>query len=528
MTVLIDSSECISSTDSSVCEGVAIVTDSGDDASITKRGRKSTTNDDSDSASLKSSGKGRSWDQMFAALIAYKEVEGHTNCPYYYEEDRGLGDWVNKQRKNPDALSPDQVEKLNSIGFDWSTTQERLWNEKFAELQAFFKQFKHSKVPKTYDESLCNWVAKQRQIHGQGRLGKERFEKLSSVKFMWRIKQHTTRVSPKEEQKWNEKYRRLVAYREKYGTTAVPFQWEQDKSLGRWVNEMRTQNTRGILRADRKSLLDKIGFLWRINRGDGSGRPTKRANGDGSGRPTKRAKKEKETPQGLTTFVADTSSAIVSSFSEDGDDKSEQSRKISRKRRSSIVSIGSDTDSVEANPLDSNPTLLDFDVMVKHLEDYKEAKGHCDVPESYKAHRLGSWLAAMRSQGRAGMLPRPQFKKLSEIGAITRGTEEIWRDHYERLRAFGLEYGHYQVSPMDDPDLANWTSSQRSLYRQDKLREDRKALLEKIDFDFDYQRPPADFIFQQVHGNSGKADVGTTPVIPSGFSLLQAAAAWVA
>ena len=71
-------------------------------------------------------GRGRDWDDMFAALVAYKEVYGHTNCPYYYEEDRALGDWVHKQRKHSSQLEPEQADKLNSIGFDWSSTQERL------------------------------------------------------------------------------------------------------------------------------------------------------------------------------------------------------------------------------------------------------------------------------------------------------------------------------------------------------------------------------------------------------------------
>ena len=84
----------------------------------------------------------------------------------------------------------------------------------------FFGRYGHSKVPKNYDVSLCNWVAKQRQIHGQGRLQADRVAKLNEVKFLWRVKQHTTRVSPKEEQKWQDKFARLVAYKELYGTTA--------------------------------------------------------------------------------------------------------------------------------------------------------------------------------------------------------------------------------------------------------------------------------------------------------------------
>lgn len=37
-----------------------------------------------------------------------------------------------------------------------------------------------------------------------------------------------------------------------------------DKSLGRWVNEQRCQNMRGLLRDDRKELLVNIGFIWKV------------------------------------------------------------------------------------------------------------------------------------------------------------------------------------------------------------------------------------------------------------------------
>ena len=76
--------------------------------------------------SSQGNGKGRTWEQSFAALVAYKDMTGHTNCPYYYENDRSLGDWVNRQRKEKNLLTAEQREQLTSIGFDWSSTQERL------------------------------------------------------------------------------------------------------------------------------------------------------------------------------------------------------------------------------------------------------------------------------------------------------------------------------------------------------------------------------------------------------------------
>ena len=301
----------------------------------------------------------------------------------------------------------------------------------------------------------------------------------------------------------------------------MPFQWEEDKALGRWVNEQRTQNTRGILRPDRKEALEKLGFLWRINRGDGNGRVVKKP---------KLAKHISSDTAATTTFLADTSTAIVSSSSDDTDDnKSLQTQpRAYRKRKYRVVS-DSDTDNSIAqpsSPVDVDPTLLNTDIMILHLERYKEKHGHTNVPEDYNPHQLGPWVAAMRSQCRAGMLTTLDATKLLEVGVIIRGEEEIWKDEYDKLREFGTEHGHYQVSKLDDPDLAVWTSSQRELHRSDKLRKDRKELLDKIMFDFDYREPSADMFLNDdntVHSN----DLDSTS-LEGTFSLLAAAAAWVA
>lgn len=44
----------------------------------------------------------------------------------------------------------------------------------------------------------------------------------------------------------------------------VPFQYFADKSLGRWVNEQRCQNSRNLLRKPRKDLLVSVGFVWKV------------------------------------------------------------------------------------------------------------------------------------------------------------------------------------------------------------------------------------------------------------------------
>jgi Helicase associated domain len=77
------------------------------------------------------SNHGRSWGEFLEALIAYTQVHGHCNVPYYYAIDRNLGEWVNKQRKSRSSLPQNQKDILDSVGFDWQSTQERICKKYF-------------------------------------------------------------------------------------------------------------------------------------------------------------------------------------------------------------------------------------------------------------------------------------------------------------------------------------------------------------------------------------------------------------
>jgi hypothetical protein len=45
----------------------------------------------------------------------------------------------------------------------------------------------------------------------------------------------------------------------------VPYKYEQDKSLGRWVGRQRNYHNNHHILLDRKELLDRIGFAWKAH-----------------------------------------------------------------------------------------------------------------------------------------------------------------------------------------------------------------------------------------------------------------------
>ena len=66
----------------------------------------------------------RGWDDRFNELVAFQEEHGHLNVP---QKKGPLGRWVSTQRRhyrfvqeeNPSQLSPDRIDRLNQIGFQW-------------------------------------------------------------------------------------------------------------------------------------------------------------------------------------------------------------------------------------------------------------------------------------------------------------------------------------------------------------------------------------------------------------------------
>lgn len=189
------------------------------------------------------------WMEMYKRLVEYKKTFGTTSVPRTSKLDDKLGLWVKTQRQY--CKRQDRRDLLNKIDFEWSVINcEDRWMEMFDCLVAYKKEHGTTHVSrssKSYAE-LGTWVATQRQ----GCTRSDRRELLESIGFQW-----SSRKSA-EDQKWMEMYSRLVAYKEKHGTTGVPQNSKTNPKLGRWV---KTQRQRCI-NQDRKELLDAIGFEW--------------------------------------------------------------------------------------------------------------------------------------------------------------------------------------------------------------------------------------------------------------------------
>ena len=232
------------------------------------------TNNDTTSKDTTTTGSnptewGLAWERGYQSLKKYQEKHGHCNVPYRYEEDKSLGTWSARQRKEKDQLSPIQIRMLEDLGFTWESAQDRVWMEKFERLKVYYAKKGNSCVPTSYAEdpelgyvflflyrffirrdfllppSMCHairikahfhllfceiskhfiseWTAKQRQKYTQGRLSSERFHLLNTVGFVYRINKFIKRKSTaREDKKWWEQLERLIHFLLEHGHVSKP------------------------------------------------------------------------------------------------------------------------------------------------------------------------------------------------------------------------------------------------------------------------------------------------------------------
>jgi hypothetical protein len=67
------------------------------------------------------------------------------------------------------------------------------------------------------------------------------------------------------DKQWNNQYEKLVEFKRTNDHCLVPQRYAQDKSLGTWGSKQRTLHAKNNIRQNRKDLLDKIEFAWRVD-----------------------------------------------------------------------------------------------------------------------------------------------------------------------------------------------------------------------------------------------------------------------
>lgn len=125
-----------------------------------------------------------------------------------------------------------------------------------SELLQYIKDHENALVPRDYkaNPSLGRWVDKQREKYKTSDISPDRIDQLNAVSFVWQ---------PQEEL-WSERFNELLAYIKDHGNALVPQEYEENISLGHWVQKQRYKYKTNAISKDRIQQLTSVGFVFDV------------------------------------------------------------------------------------------------------------------------------------------------------------------------------------------------------------------------------------------------------------------------
>ena len=127
------------------------------------------------------------WNRHYEILKKFNLKHGHCDVLKKHTDDKKLLQWIKAQKHlyKKGELSPERIKKLIKLGFKFDNFSEMSWEIRIKQLNEFKNKLGHCDVVKKYtgDKSLLQWARNQRFLHKQGKLTKDRFEKLKELGF---------------------------------------------------------------------------------------------------------------------------------------------------------------------------------------------------------------------------------------------------------------------------------------------------------------------------------------------------------
>lgn len=107
---------------------------------------------------------------------------------------------------------------------------EKSWDEQFANLLEYRKEFGNVDVPAGYKKNnLGYWVKRQRASYKKDTISELHIVKLERIGFRWRLQQET-------ELGWEARYEELLQYMADNGHCDVPQKYALNQQLAKWVS----------------------------------------------------------------------------------------------------------------------------------------------------------------------------------------------------------------------------------------------------------------------------------------------------
>ena len=155
-------------------------------------------------------------------------------------------------------------------------------------------------------------------------------------------------------------------------------------------------------------------------------------------------------------------------------------------------------------------------------KEYYLAHGNLDVPTNFKSKdgkHLGNWVLRQRQLNKTNSLTDEQIKKLDSIGMDWMDrVDRVWENGFIEAKNYSEEYGNLSVPKnyrtTTDFPLGIWIQRQRSLYKNNKISEDRIKRLTNVGMNWNPDNWESRFnLVKQYYEEHGNINISQKEVI---------------
>jgi len=406
------------------------------------------------------------WESWFQLLIEFVEEFGHALVPQGKSKTpyrgRDLSSWVNSQRGRYKSQSLEQprIDKLESIkGWSWRPYDDA-WESNYSrylELAVTSGLSGPRTLPRDEAEQVRGWVGRQRSQYSKGRLDPEKVRRIELIPGWTWVPQET---------RWNVFYEALVEFSKTHGHSRPPRSLVvQEMELGEWVKARRADYNAGKLSASKARQLEVLpGWSW-----------------------DPFEDQWQDVYKKLQLELRLNNGMMPKSFS-----NGKLSAWITRQRKLfSRDELAEDRinllDELEGWSWDYQEIKQsNWNEMFKILGEFVDETGHARVRDksTFRGVKLGTWVAVQRRRKVEGTITEVQCKLLEALPRWSwNPIEDDWNEAYQRLLTFLETNGHIRPGRgnASESELSQWIGVQRTAFKDQKISQERIALLESIE-----------------------------------------------
>ena len=418
----------------------------------------------------------------FKKLLQYKEINGHVNVPTV---GTNLGRRVNRLRLyyRKGILSPEKIERLISIGFQFTFNDNKSWDERFEDLKLYYKNNNTKNVLSNIDLSLYFWEKRLRA--SKNKLTQIQIQKLTEIQFDWEFEINR--------ETWDEKYKILKSYFDLNNTSRVPSTDPLYKKLRHFIHNNNSKYRESKLDVEKLKLLNDIKFDFLGN--------------------TENELKELDWNKNYEVFkrlFLETGNLNLEKSSENDNllkwAKKQRRQKVKQVLSAEKITLLNEIGFPWVGWVSANKSNKKFKISneEKWNMNYEKLKNHfeinntCLLPFETEYNPLRSWIVIQRKNYKRGKLSETQFELLNNInfpwnvkrGAVRKtpkvikiSNEEEWNKMYQNLVEFTSNAKTFKIPTTSDFNaLRSWCMVQRNRNNNGKLLEHRLNKLNEIGF----------------------------------------------